>query len=95
MPATLATAALSTKVTEPEKRAFVETCNTIGTSPSNALRMFVSAFNRRGGFPFDPSNPAGLPEETLAAMEDAEAGRVSGPFATNEEMWASIFKDGE
>ncbi len=95
MSATLATAALSTKVTEPEKKAFVETCGAIGTSPSNALRMFVSAFNRKGGFPFDPSNPAALSEETLAAMEDAEAGRVAGPFKSNEEMWASIFEDGE
>ena len=45
---------VSTKLRPDEKRAFLETCDSIGTSPSNALRMFVSAFNRRGGFPFDP-----------------------------------------
>ena len=49
-------------------------CDEIGTSPSNAIRMFVSAFNRRGGFPFDPSNPYGFSWGTLAAMDDAVAG---------------------
>ena len=84
-------APLSTKVTDAEKKRFVETCDAIGTSPSNALRMFVSAFNRRGGFPFDPSNPNGYSRETLAAMDDAVNGRVSGPYKTNEEMWAAVF----
>lgn len=37
---------VSTKLRPDEKRAFLETCDSIGTSPSNALRMFVSAFNR-------------------------------------------------
>ncbi|EHF02069.1 MULTISPECIES: type II toxin-antitoxin system RelB/DinJ family antitoxin [Olsenella] len=95
MAGTLANAALSTKVTSDEKTLFTQICDSIGTSPSNALRMFVSAFNRRGGFPFDPSNPYGLPRTTLRAMEDAEQGRVTGPFESNEEMWASIFDDGE
>lgn len=86
-------APLSTKVTDAEKRRFVETCDAIGTSPSNALRMFVSAFNRRGGFPFDPSNPNGYSSETLAAMDDAVNGRISGPYKTNKEMWAAVFDD--
>ena len=91
----LATAPLSTKVTDDEKRAFVELCHAIGTSPSNALRMFVTAFNRRRGFPFDVSNPEGFNAETLQAMDDAINHRnLAGPFDTNEEMWASIF-DGE
>lgn len=94
MATALVNAPLSTKVTDSEKRTFVQTCDMIGTSPSNALRMFVSAFNRRGGFPFDPSNPNGFSKETLAAMADADAGRVFGPYKTNEEMWSSIF-DGE
>ena len=67
----LATAPLSTKVTDDEKRAFVELCHAIGTSPSNALRMFVTAFNRRRGFPFDVSNPEGFNGETLQATNGA------------------------
>ena len=30
----------------------------VGTTPSNAIRMFIAAFNRCGTFPFDIS-PAG------------------------------------
>lgn len=51
---------VSTKLRPDEKRAFLETCDSIGTSPSNALRMFVSAFNRRGGYPSTPSNSYGF-----------------------------------
>ena len=55
-------------------------CKTIGTTPSNAIRMFVSAFNRKGGFPFDPSNPYDFNAKTLQAMDDAANGRnLSGP----------------
>lgn len=88
-------APLSTKVTDAEKKRFVETCDEIGTTPSNALRMFVSAFNRRGGFPFDTANPGGFSRQTLAAMDDAAEGRVSGPYKTNADMWAAVFDEGE
>lgn len=95
MSPTAISAPLSTKVTNAEKQRFLDTCEQIGTSPSNALRMFVSAFNRRGGFPFDPSNPNGFSKETLEAMDDTAAGRVSGPFKSNSEMWAAIFDEEE
>ena len=52
-----ATESISAKLRKDEKDRFSVICDEIGTSPSNAIRMFVSAFNRRGGFPFDPSNP--------------------------------------
>lgn len=95
MSPTAINAPLSTKVTNAEKQRFLDTCEQIGTSPSNALRMFVSAFNRRGGFPFDPSNPNGFSRETLEAMDDAAAGRISGPYKSNSEMWAAIFDEEE
>ncbi len=84
---------VSTKLRPEEKRLFVETCEGIGTSPSNAIRMFVSAFNKRGGFPFDPSNPLGLNAQTLAAIDDAAAGRVEGPFSSVDDMLASLDED--
>ena len=84
---------VSTKLRAEEKRLFLETCESIGTSPSNALRMFVSAFNKRGGFPFDPTNPLGFNAETLAAIDDAAAGRVTGPFSSVNEMLASLDED--
>ena len=84
---------LSTKLKPEEKKLFVKTCEDIGTSPSNAIRMFVSAFNKRGGFPFDPANPLGFNKETLAAIDDAAEGRVSGPFSSIDEMLDSLNED--
>ena len=82
---------ISTRLRHDEKKTFLSICESIGTSPSNAIRMFVSAFNKRGGFPFDPSNPYGFSADTLAAMEDAATGNnLEGPFSSVEEMIASL-----
>jgi len=45
---------LATRVAEDEERRFREITRAIGTTPSDALRMFVSAFNLAGGFPYAP-----------------------------------------
>ncbi|MBB5846724.1 DNA-damage-inducible protein J [Mobiluncus mulieris] len=84
---------ISAKLRADEKATFLRICEDIGTSPSNALRMFVAAFNKRGGFPFDPANPYGFSPETLQAMADAEVGRVYGPFDTVEAMMESLNQD--
>lgn len=85
---------ISSKLRSDEKQTFIEVCDSIGTTPSNAIRMFVSAFNRRGGFPFDPSNPYGFNQETLAAIDDAVSGRnLTGPFDSASDMFASILDD--
>ena len=93
MATALANAPVVGKVTEAEKAKFAATCEEIGTTPSNAIRMFVSAFNRRGGFPFDPSNPYGFNRETLQAMDDAVNHRTFGPFRTVDEMFAELDKE--
>ena len=41
------------KVLPDEKDRFFEATESIGTTPSNAIRMFISAFNRAGTFPFE------------------------------------------
>ncbi|MBM6952542.1 type II toxin-antitoxin system RelB/DinJ family antitoxin [Enorma phocaeensis] len=46
------------KVLPEEKAAFATATRRVGTTPSNAIRMFIAAFNRCGTFPFDIS-PAG------------------------------------
>lgn len=85
---------ISSKLRQDEKKTFIETCDAIGTTPSNAIRMFVSAFNRRGGFPFDSANPYGFSAETLRAMDDAAAGRdLSGPFRDVNELMAALEED--
>ena len=82
---------ITAKIKEGEKSRFTETCDKIGTSPSNAIRMFVTAFNQRGGFPFDPANPYGFNEETLAAIKDAsDETNLIGPFNTVEEMFDTL-----
>lgn len=58
-----------------EREAFELICDSIGTTSANAVRMFVSAFNKQGVFPFDPSNPYGFSTETLQTMDDAAHGR--------------------
>ena len=91
MASMMATESISAKLRKDEKERFTVVCDEIGTSPSNAIRMFVSAFNRRGGFPFDPSNPCGFSPETLAAMDDAATGRnLSGPYRTVKEAMAAL-----
>ena len=41
------------KILPEEKERFFQTTERIGTTPSNAIRMFISAFNRAGTFPFE------------------------------------------
>lgn len=85
---------ISSRLRNDEKEALVATCDSIGTSPSNAIRMFVSAFNKRDGFPFDPANPYGFSRETLSAMDDAASGRnLSGPLETVDDMFDSLDED--
>jgi DNA-damage-inducible protein J len=85
---------ITAKLRSEEKREFLRIAESIGTTPSNAIRMFVSAFNKRGGFPFDPANPYGFNAETLAAMDDAANRRnLSGPYDTTTEMWEDILSE--
>lgn len=86
-----ATESISAKLRKDEKERFTAVRDEIGTSPSNAIRMFVSAFNRRGGFPFGPSNPYGFSPETLATMDDVATGRsLSGPYCTVKKAMAAL-----
>ena len=41
------------KVSPAENDRFFEATELIGTTPSNAIRMFICAFNRCGTFPFE------------------------------------------
>ena len=92
MPANLVP--ITAKVKESEKQEFISIAESIGTTPSNAIRMFIAAFNKRGGFPFDPANPYGYNELTLQAMRDVADGRnLSKPFSSVEEMMAELDAD--
>ncbi len=86
-----ATATLNLKISPKEKKAFIEACEVLGTTPSNALRMFVSAFNRQGGFPFNTSNPYGYSDKTMQAIKDTAARRnLSRTFDSVDEIFAEL-----
>ena len=85
--------AITAKVKKNEKSQFAKTCDNIGTTPSNAIRMFVSAFNKRGGFPFDPANPCDFNADTINAIRDAEnETNLTGPFDSVDAMFKSLDK---
>lgn len=60
---------LATRVENHEAERFRETTRLLGTTPADALRIFVAAFNAHRGFPFDVR----LTEPTVE------------PFATEQE----------
>ena len=57
-PASIRTTPVVAKVLPEEKAAFAAATQLVGTTSSNAIRMFIAAFNRCGTFPFDIS-PSG------------------------------------
>lgn len=79
MPPTAITAPLSTKATNAKEQRPSDTGGRIDTSPINTL-------NRREDLFSNPPSPKGFSKETLEAMDDAAAGRVSGPYKSNSEM---------
>ncbi|MDR1236863.1 MAG: hypothetical protein LBK28_01330 [Propionibacteriaceae bacterium] len=47
------TVQLATRVEKSQDRLFRETTRQLGTTPADAMRVFVAAFNQHRGFPFD------------------------------------------
>lgn len=68
------------KVLPEEKAAFAAATQLVGTTPSNAIRMFIAAFNRCGTFPFDisPSGAFGI---------HASASGADATYAPTEETF--------
>lgn len=74
---------LNAKVKPEEKELFAKICDEIGTTPSNALRMFVAAFNKQGGFPFDTS-AASATSSTQKTNSQNQANKESALEAINK-----------
>jgi len=66
----MGTKQLATRVDEEQERAFRENTRKLGTTPSDAMRMFITAFNACRGFPYDVK---------LSSWTEAE------PFETEDE----------
>ena len=47
------TVQLATRVQKSQEQIFRETTKRLGTTPADAMRIFVAAFNQHRGFPFD------------------------------------------
>ena len=47
------TVQVSARIDKQQNRRFREISKAIGTTPSDAIRIFIASFNSEGGFPFD------------------------------------------
>jgi DNA-damage-inducible protein J len=47
------TVQLATRIEKRQDQLFRETTRKLGMTPADALRVFITAFNRRQGFPFE------------------------------------------
>ena len=48
----MSTVQIATRIDEEQNQLFRETTRKLGTTPADALRMFVTAFNECRGFPY-------------------------------------------
>ncbi|MCL1800557.1 MAG: translation repressor RelB [Promicromonosporaceae bacterium] len=48
----MGTVQLATRIDDEQDRIFRETTRRLGTTPADAMRVFVAAFNSHRGFPF-------------------------------------------
>ena len=68
----MATVQIATRVDEQQSRKFRKITKELGTTPSDALRMFIATFNAEGGFPYEtkirkpPFKAFGSEEEATA-----------------------------
>ena len=71
------------KVLPQEKAAFAAATQKVGTTPSNAIRMFIAAFNRCGTFPFDisPSGAFGADLEVSSEVRSRAGSTSEGAAA--------------
>lgn len=72
---------LATRVEDAEAARFRETTRLLGTTPADAMRIFVSAFNAHRGFPFkvrlsEPKIEAFASEQEAAEFSDRLALRM-------------------
>ena len=73
----MATMQLATRVDEEQGKLFKEIAKKLGTTPSDALRIFVATFNENRGFPYDVRL---APDTVVEPFEDE---KDATRFATN------------
>ena len=66
----MATVQIATRVDEQQNRQFREITKALGTTPSDALRMFIASFNAEGGFPYE-TKVKRMPVEAFESESEA------------------------
>ncbi len=89
---TTAMDSLNVKIEPEDKRLFTEYTRRLGTTPSNAVRMFVRAFNEYQGFPFETSRPYRLSAEAERAYADVDAA-IAGGSATRYAFLSDVIAE--
>jgi len=67
----MSTKQLATRVDVEQERRFRENTRRLGTTPADAMRMFVAAFNECQGFPFEIRVGALRSIEPFASEQEA------------------------
>ena len=62
---------IATRVSEEQYELFRVTAQVIGTTPADALRMFIFAFNEHHGFPYEVRTNKPIVVEPFASEEEA------------------------
>lgn len=63
---------LNVKINHEDKVLFQKITSQLGTTPSDAVRMFVRAFNECQDFPFDTSRPYRLSSEARKSLDEVD-----------------------
>ena len=78
---------IATRVNEREYEMFRTTAKNLGTTPSDALRMFIFAFNEHNGFPYTVQTSRKSTEINNTETNDATTNKTTTDFEAfdNEE----------
>lgn len=78
------TASLNTKLPTEEKELFTETAESLGMTPSAAIRIFVRKFNEYQGFPFAVRRTIPISEAERKEIELLDKAIEAGTAKTYE-----------
>ena len=75
---------VSTRIDEATKEQFDRICEAIGTSPSNAISMFIKGVINHNGIPFNAAVPPG---KISIMPKESTLGKAVRPPFQNENVW--------
>jgi len=89
----MAQAVLNVRMDEDVKKSLEDFCSEVGMNVSVAVNMFAKAVIREQRLPFEVATQRRLNATTIAAIEDAEAGKGIKRFKTPKELFAELRED--